>query len=162
MHVDQSGEIVCQGVGGRGGHKPRLAHAATEEFPEVARFLDEFLGADEARADGRAYWDTGCGHAINEQRKKEDIDSRNGIDIPSPLLKHKLTESKGSHSSLIETPVSAETCHIRAPSRCMSTPSECAHSEMRMTSSCGMIVPFSVFSSSTICVGALQSGRASE
>lgn len=35
-------------------------------------------------------------------------------------------------------------------------PSECTHSEMRMTSSCGMIVPLSVFSSSTIWVGALE------
>lgn len=44
--------------------------------------------------------------------------------IPKPLLKHKLAESKGSHSSLMDMFVSAATCQILAPSRCILIPRE--------------------------------------
>ena len=45
---------------------------------------------------------------------------------PKPLLKQRLIESKGSHSSLMVLPVSAATCQILAPSRCVLRPRECA------------------------------------
>ncbi len=78
--------------------------------------------------------------------------------VPSPLLKHKLTESNGSQRSFRGVPVSIATCHKRAPSRCSFTPLLWIQSEIAITSSCGMMVPLRVFSSATSSVGALYNG----
>ena len=77
------------------------------------------------------------------------------LDSPRPLLKHRLTVSNGAQSSETVDPVSAATCHMRAPSRCIFRSFARAHSEMAMISSCGKMVPLSVFSSEMTFVGAL-------
>lgn len=51
--------------------------------------------------------------------------------------------------------VSAATCQMRAPSRCILMSLACANSAISITSFCGIIVPFNVFSSSMIAVGQL-------
>jgi hypothetical protein len=76
--------------------------------------------------------------------------------LPSPLLKHRLTESKGSHNSFTGVNVSAATCQIRDPSRCILIPLACANSEMDRMSSWGEMVPFNVFSRAISFVGALR------
>lgn len=78
-----------------------------------------------------------------------------GVDVPRPLLKHRLTESKGAQSSERGVPVSAATCQMRAPSRCILMSLACAKFAISITSFCGMIVPLSVFSSSMTAVGQL-------
>lgn len=55
--------------------------------------------------------------------------------LPKPLLKHKLTESKGAQRTSIGVAVSAATCHMRAPSRCILRPWECTKSAMATISS---------------------------
>lgn len=83
-----------------------------------------------------------------------------GYNSPNPLLKHKLTLSNGSHSSFNDIPVSAATCHIRAPSRCILMLLARANVAMARISSCGMMVPLSVFSISMTSVGAKTTSEA--
>ena len=80
---------------------------------------------------------------------------RSTVQLPRPLLKHRLTESNGSHSSFTGVAVSTTTCQMRAPSRCILIPLAWANSEMAAISVWGMIAPSKVFSMAMSSVGAL-------
>ena len=73
---------------------------------------------------------------------------------PSPLLKQRLTESNGPQRTLSGVPVSAATCQIRAPSKCVLTSFSRAYCDISITSSWGRIVPLRVFSKAITLVGA--------
>lgn len=132
-----------QCISNRPSENTSLAHSPAKNLSEPPRFLNKCLGTDET-----------CSNRGTCNESVSTCPCCDG-DAPSPLLKHKLTESKGAQSSSIGVRVSAATCHRRAPSRCMSKPFLWAKSAISTISVCGIIVPFSVFSKQIIRVGAL-------